>query len=112
MSTYTYKVSMQAISPGSHSYVATDEGSGRQIDLPQGGNGIYLGRCPEIEADLLKQHDLSVTLIYRARGAQDDLDLDYANDVFTWTFHRGANTIIVKDLPRPVMRVTMAHPSP
>jgi hypothetical protein len=54
-----------------------------------------------------KAYGLHLLLKYRATGAPDSLEPDYARDDHVWTFSRGQDRIIVHDIPRLVVRVSL-----
>lgn len=74
MQIHEYDIQERALSGQNlHSWVAIERDSSTEIPLPQGGNGIFLGRYPEIATHIAKV-GLPVNLSYsRARG--DTLDI-------------------------------------
>lgn len=105
MSTYEFSVEQRAI-PGAneHGWVAVNDADGAEISLQKGGSGQFLGRYPEIE-DYLAGKGIKAALSYTPRRG-DKLDLDYEQEVFTWTFNTGGE-IVVRDIPRLIASLTI-----
>ncbi len=107
MSAYEFSVEQRAI-PATHlhGWVAIDDASGAEIDLPQGGTGAWLGRYPEIAA-WLAGRGVAVSLDYfRARG--DSFDADHEKGLYRWTFNTGGG-IVVKDIPRVIGSLSISY---
>lgn len=91
-----------------HGWVAIDENSRDEIPLPDGGNGNNPGYYPEIEGYLKKKYSLSVDLHYFGiRG--DTLEIETGVHA-TFTFSRGNDKIIVRDIPRKIFGITITRP--
>lgn len=105
MSTYKFTVEKRRI-PGEHrhGYVAIDDSSGDEIDLPEGGTGAFLGRYPEI-AVYLARKGVNVQLDY-SRARQDSFDADHEQSVYIWTFNTGGGVVVV-DVPRVIWSLTV-----
>lgn len=105
MSTYKFTIEQRPV-PGEHQHgwVAIEDSSGDEIDLPKGGAGAFLGRYPEIAAYLAGK-GLRVELVY-SRARQDSFDADHDQSVYTWTFNTGGG-IVVADIPRVVRELAV-----
>lgn len=106
MATYEFDIRTKPISTQHlHTYEAVEAGSNYIFPLTGGGQGNLLGSYPEIEVHLDKYHGVTVKLQYSPRLG-DELDCDYGNSVFTWTFKRAPHTIIVRDIGRPLFMMS------
>ena len=108
MATHSFRVEERPV-PFSHfhGWVAVDESTGQTIPLPDGGNGEYLGCYPEIEGHLKTTANLSVDLSYASRLG-DTLEIEQGIHA-TFTYQRGNDKIIIRDIPRKVWSVTVSR---
>jgi hypothetical protein len=99
MAVYAFQVN-EVTRDGFISWDAIEDGSGHRVAL---GNILVAGSYPEIDAHFKTDHGLEVTLSYESRLG-DKLEGQ------TWTFPRGENTVVVRDIPRTVFRLSGLTP--
>lgn len=80
---------------------AIEEGTGHVIELTSAT--LIAGTYPEITAHLKAKHSLSVVVAYDANKGDQLVGQ-------TWTYPRGANTIIIRDIPRTIFRLSGLTP--
>lgn len=69
---------------------------------------MLLGSFPEIADYLKQQRGIVADLDYV--HPPDALVIDRTKDTVIWTFQRAGHTVIVKDTPRLVGRISVTHP--
>ncbi|WP_316185954.1 MULTISPECIES: hypothetical protein [unclassified Bradyrhizobium] len=76
---------------------AVEEGAAHVIDLAS--PTLIAGTYPEISSHLKTQHNLNIDVVYDA-GQGDHLVGQ------TWTYQRGPNRVIIRDIPRTILRLS------
>lgn len=100
MAQHTYTVRRKELSLA---YEAVEEGTGHAIALnPQQGPSPVAGSYPDIEAHLVSHHGLTLC----APGLSYDPGQGDTLEGQTWTYQRGAETVVVVDQPRTVVEIT------
>jgi hypothetical protein len=96
MASYSYQV-REVQNEGYISYEALDEQTGEAIPLK---SPMVAGAYPEIEEHVGQKTDLRGKLVH-APSLGDEFD----QPTQTWKFRRGATEVVVKDMPRTLIRV-------
>jgi len=102
MVSYSYKV-REVESEGYISYEAVDEQTGEAIRL---NSPMVAGTYPEIENHVSQKSNLGGRLVYAPR-----LGDEFDQPAQTWKFRRGQIEVIVKDMPRTLIRVHRLRPA-
>ena len=107
MVSFKFRVEERTVAPGQLSWVAIDQSSGVELELPGGGNKVadkdLVGQYPELQKYLEEVHGLDVPLVYDPRIDSMTRDSDGKT---TWIFQRQNADVIVSDIPRTLIRVT------
>lgn len=104
MSIYEFDIREKPIQGTNYfSWVAIERGTSVEVPLPDGGNGDFIGKYPEIESYLKEKYNIDVGISYRSRSYGDDLEINDCN--VKWIFSRGDNKIMVNDIHRTVLRI-------
>ena len=107
MASFRFRVEERTVAPGQLSWVAIEQSSGVELELPNGGNKVadkdLVGQYPEVQKYLEEVHGLDVPLVYDPRTDRMTRDSD---GKATWVFQRHDVEVIVNDIPRTLIRVT------
>lgn len=110
MTTFVFEVREKATDASTHTWIAVERFSGVEIPLPHGGNTVtgrsFVGEYPEIQDFLQRAYRLDLRLVY---DGNIDNRIPHPDGKTTWIFHRPNAEVIVRDIPRVVVRLVTSQ---
>lgn len=110
MPDYYFEIEQRAVGPGQHSWFAVETGCGDVVPLPRGGSDAsgenLVGQYPELSVYLRQKHRIDVPLVYVSQLDRLQINPDGSS---LWTFCRRQAEVVVRDIPRVVVSVTVSQ---